>query len=170
MYYGSQTWGQGNQSTKNKIQIIQNKAVRKITFSKHDDDVNSIYRNLKILKFVDYLHVQNCLFMHKFETGELPNSFKTKFRYASEKHQHNTRSGQLSLLEILVDPCCCCWSLLLILVDPCWSPCWRSLLEIPTIFTQTFGKLSIKYQCIQDYNNLKKCFLKLLSLNFLTTP
>ena len=52
---------------RNNIQKLQNRAFRKITFKKLHDPVNPFYEDLKIVKFKDLLHLQNCLFVSKIE-------------------------------------------------------------------------------------------------------
>ena len=63
LQYGAQLWGQGNCVNQNNIQNLQNRALRKITFKKFHDPVNPLYKDLKILKFKDLLHLPNCLFV-----------------------------------------------------------------------------------------------------------
>ena len=67
LQYGAQLWGQGNCVNQNNIQNLQNRALRKITFKKLHDPVNPFYEDLKILKFKDLLHLQNCLFVSQIE-------------------------------------------------------------------------------------------------------
>ena len=54
--------GQGNCVNQNNIKNHQNKTLRKITFKKFHDPANSLYNYLKIYKFKDLLHLQNCLY------------------------------------------------------------------------------------------------------------
>ena len=66
--------------------------------------------------------------MHSFVRDELPTSFKQHFTYINDKHGHGTRGANLQLLDM------------------------------PRTSTRAYGTLSIKTQCIQDWNNLKRLF------------
>ena len=73
---GSQLWGHTNLTNQNKIQKLQNRALRKILFKKQQDSIRQYYKELQILKFPDLLYLQNCLFMSQIETTQkLANSF-----------------------------------------------------------------------------------------------
>ena len=69
MTYGSQIWGQSNHIIINKIQCLQNRALKKISFWK--GNTNTLYKNLNMLKFIDITHLQNCIFMHSFVRDKL---------------------------------------------------------------------------------------------------
>ena len=72
------TLGQGNCVNQNNIQNLQTWALRKITFKKFHDPVNPLYKDLKILKFKDLLHLQTCLFVLQIEQNQTPaKSFVT---------------------------------------------------------------------------------------------
>ena len=131
MIYGCQVYAQSNTTIKNKVQLLQNKALRKITFSNLGTPMNNIYKNFKILKFDDYIHLQNCLFMHKFTTHELPKTFNNHFKLLKNRHNHNTRAAE------------------------------SNMINVPLVNTHKYGTLSIKNQCIQDWNNLKRMFPKI---------
>ena len=67
LQYGAHLWGQGNCVNQNNMQNLQNRALREITFKKSHYPVYPSYKDLKILKFKDLLHLQNCLFVLKIE-------------------------------------------------------------------------------------------------------
>ena len=76
LLYGSQLWGHTNLTNQNKIQKLQNRALRKILFKKQQDSISQYYKELQILKFPDLLYLQNCFFMSQIETTQkLANSF-----------------------------------------------------------------------------------------------
>ena len=77
LLYGSQIWGQKNLKTHTTFQALQNCALKKITFQKRRDSATCIYKDLKILKFRDYITQQNCLFVFSIEQNpQLLSSFK----------------------------------------------------------------------------------------------
>ena len=53
--------------SQNEIQVMQNRALRKISFKKLHDPTAQLYKDLKLLKFCDIFHLQNCLFMNQIE-------------------------------------------------------------------------------------------------------
>ena len=90
LQYGAQLWGQGNCVNQNNIQNLQNRALRKITFKKLHDPVNPFYEDLKILKFKDLLHLQNCLFVSQIEENQtLGKSFAT-LKHCGDNHNYQT--------------------------------------------------------------------------------
>jgi len=121
--YGIQIWSQNSQTIRTKIQNFQNRAIRKITFSNSNCDMDSLYKDLKILKFSDLIYVQNCIFMSRVENDLMPENYKSKFSYRNEVHNHDTRAAS------------------------------RGLFNIPNVNTHRFGSLSTTYRCIHDWNN-----------------
>ena len=131
LQYGAQLWGQANKESQNKIQVIQNRALRKISFKKLHDPTAQLYKDLKLLKFCDIVHLQNCLFMNQIEQNEkLAKSF-SELKYCGYNHNYQTRSVT------------------------------RKLLNIPCVKTDAYGTQSAKYHCIIDWNNFKKTFSNL---------
>ena len=47
-----------------------------------------IFKELKVLKFQDMVRVQNCLFVHDFLNGNLPNSFENTFSKVESTHKN----------------------------------------------------------------------------------
>ena len=84
IYYGmfssiltccSQIWGQNNNIV-NKLQILQNKALRRINFQSNQASASVLYKNCKILKLRDHVNLQNFLFAHDSIKNNLPNSLR----------------------------------------------------------------------------------------------
>ena len=63
LHYGAQLWEQINTVNQKQIEILESRAVRKITFEKYFDRIDPLYRELNVLKFGDIVHLQKCLFM-----------------------------------------------------------------------------------------------------------
>ena len=81
------------------MQNIQNRALRKITFKKFHDPVNPLYKDLKILKFKDLLHLQNCLFVLQIEQNQtLAKSFVT-LKHCGDNHNYQTRASTKRILD-----------------------------------------------------------------------
>ena len=80
MTYACQIWGQSNTYITNKIQSLQNRALKKISFADFNSSVNLIFKKLKMLKFEDLIHLQNCIFMHSFENNNIPEIFQSQIK------------------------------------------------------------------------------------------
>ena len=90
LIYSCQIWGQ-NQSILNKIQPLQDKALRIINFKPDNFDTAELYKKDKILKISDYIKLLNCLFVRDVLTGSSIPPFQTYFTNSENIHQHNTR-------------------------------------------------------------------------------
>ena len=90
LMYACQIWGQ-NQSILNKIQPLQDKALRIINFKPNNFDTAELYKRDKILKISDYIKLLNCLFVRDVLTGSSIPAFQTYFTKSENIHQHNTR-------------------------------------------------------------------------------
>ena len=99
LQYGAQLWGQENCANPNNIQKLQNRALRKITFKKLHDPVNPFYEDLKILKFKDLLHLENCLFVSQIEENQTPGKSFATLKHCGDNHSYQTRATT----EIILD-------------------------------------------------------------------
>ena len=132
LLHGSQLWGNTNLTNQNKIQKLQNRALRKILFKKQQDSIRQYYKELQILKFLDLLYLQKCLFMSQIETNKkLANSF-ADLKHCSDSHNYQTKSKT------------------------------KGLLEIPLLNTQIYDTQSVKYNYIKDWNNFRSNFPNIL--------
>ena len=63
MIYGCQIWGQINNTHTEKIFKLQNRALRIIQFSGLQDEVDPLYKTMKILKLDDHTYRIAYLYM-----------------------------------------------------------------------------------------------------------
>ena len=104
MVYGCQVFGQTENKFVKKIQVLQNNALRLITFAdSFRDHVSHIFKKLNILKFRDYVSLQNLLFIHDYFNGNLPECFNGYLTLLQDAHRHATRN---SLSSHIVVPLC----------------------------------------------------------------
>ena len=88
LMYGCQVWTQKLLSVSNKISKLQKKATE------------PLFKQLGILKFDDNIFLQNCIFVHDFLKGNLPNSFDSCFTRVSENHPIKTKRANQGMLQI----------------------------------------------------------------------
>ena len=91
--------GQRNLKTQTTFQTLQNRALKKITFKKRKDSATCIYKDLKILKFRDFLcfHLNKilkyCLLL-KFFTVDTPTTIN---KISNQKYVRYTLLTNLHL-------------------------------------------------------------------------
>ena len=99
LLYGAQLWGQTNLANQNSIQVLQNRAIRKICFKKRNEPVSEHFKKIGILKFHDLMKLQNCLFICQLEQDEqLAKSFPA-LKHCGDNHNYQTRSTTKRLLD-----------------------------------------------------------------------
>ena len=82
-----------------KIQTIQNNAVRIISFAEFNAETDHLYNNHNILKIHDQITLQNCLFVHDYLNNRLPSSFNNTFCKTSQIHSNETRNATAGSLH-----------------------------------------------------------------------
>ena len=71
LMYGSLIWGQHNRIV-NRLQIIQNKAIRYMNFKPKQTSATPLFKSSGILNLKDFITLQNCLFAHDHINRNLP--------------------------------------------------------------------------------------------------
>ena len=75
LLHGSHLYSQSKIISQSKIKTLESKALKNF-FKKQQDSVSHKYKELKILKFLDLLLLQNCLFISQIEPKQrLANHF-----------------------------------------------------------------------------------------------
>ena len=87
--YGLLGWGTASDSELSKIKVLQNRAVRFITFSSFRGKVAPLYSKLRILPLVDHLLLQRASFMHSLHFKSLP--FALSAYCHQPQHRYSTR-------------------------------------------------------------------------------
>jgi hypothetical protein len=127
MIYGCQTWGLTENKYTKKIQTLQNRALRLITFADSPTSpyqhMAPIYKDLKLLKFRDLVTLKNLLFVHDYFNNNLPESFAGYFTRTGDLHPHNTRNAS------------------------------QGHLYVPATDSVRYGRKSFKLQAILSWNN-----------------
>ena len=128
LLYGAQLWGQTNLVNQNSIQVLQNCAIRKICFKKPNKAVSGDFKKFGMLKFHDFIKLQNCILICQLEQDEQLAKTFPDLKYCGDNHNYQTRSTT------------------------------KRLLDTPLLNTDTYGMQSTKYNCIADWNSFRKTF------------
>ena len=87
--YGSLGWGTSSEQHISRIRVLQNRAIRFITFSPFRSPVAPLYSMLKILPFDEQFFLQKTIFMHSLHYRNLPLTLST---YCTQpEHRYSTR-------------------------------------------------------------------------------
>ena len=83
-----------------KISILQRKAMRIISISDFNKHATSLFSKKKILKCIDFIQMQNCIFVNKSGSGSLHSLFSQTYLFANDHHNYNTKFASDGLLKI----------------------------------------------------------------------
>ena len=123
MSYCCQIWGKIGNHHLNKILSLQRSALRIINFLPFRSDVSNCFLESNIVSFNDLVKKTNILFVYDSLKKNLPPSISDYFTLCSDVHSYNTRNTQLGKLHV------------------------------PKFNSIKFGKNSIRYQCVSEWNN-----------------
>ena len=131
LLYGAQLWGQTNLANQNSIQVLQNRAIRKICFKKPTKAVSGDFKKFGILKFHDLIKLQNCLFICQLEQDEQLAKTFPALKHCGDNHNYQTKFTS------------------------------KRLLDTPVLNTDTNGMQFTKCSFMADWNSFRKTFKNL---------
>ena len=73
--------------------------MRIMTFSDYKAHSEPLFKQVEILKFMDSLSIQNCVFVYDYLHGNLPNSFTETFKRIEDSHGTQTRQACTGMLK-----------------------------------------------------------------------
>ena len=121
--YGSLIWGQKGSPNRVQIESLQKSAIRIMSFSPFRSHTASLFPELAILKFKDHITLMDCMLVYDHIHNNLPPAISNLFKKTSEVHFYPTRNNE------------------------------HGKLSIPIIKTSKYGKYSIVYQCVMNWNS-----------------
>ena len=163
MTYGCQIWGQSFSNTHiNKIQKLQNNALRLITFApNHRDHITPLYADQNILKIKDLISLKNMFLIHDFFKGKLPTTFNGFYSL----QQNPEKEPPLDLRVIKPPSRFNEYDLTDSDIIPHIQHEYRfrnvimdGQLTVPSYKSAKYGRNSIKISSILCWNNIKKSF------------
>ena len=90
LQYSITAWGTCSSTIFNKLQKIQDRIIRYMTFSPPHTILDSKYKHLKILKVHEILFYETAKFMHRVHKNQMPLAFHDYFQVIA--HSYNTRT------------------------------------------------------------------------------
>ena len=91
-----------NNTQLNAIQKLQNKAMK--LAEPRQNNIETVYKKLKVLKVKEILRIENCKMAHKLEHNNLPGKLASLFnmdnvgKSLKKEHKYNTRTKNISNL------------------------------------------------------------------------
>ena len=87
--YGILGWGTASEKNLSRLRVLQNRAIRFITFSSFRTSVAPLYSLLKVLPLKEQFFLQKSIFMHSLHIKSLP--FTLSFYCHLPEHRYSTR-------------------------------------------------------------------------------
>ena len=93
LQYAILCWGTTTQTNLNRLQVLQNRAVRNMFKAPRFFRLDNYFLNYRFLKVQDLHNLEIAKFMHGHHNNLLPVCFSDFFQERSETHNYNTRSS-----------------------------------------------------------------------------
>ena len=133
MTYGCNLWGLTSEENISKIEVLQRKCVRIMTFAPYNSHSNELFMELSLLKVRDLISLSQLKIVYDFQNSCLPSDLMSLFQYSTDVHSTHRE------LNCTVN----------------------NLLYVPKAKTSTYGLQSIRYQCPKLWNKFfKKGFIQ----------
>ena len=128
MTYGCNLWGLSSEENISKIEVLQRKCVRIMSFAAFNSHSNDMFIALGLVKVRDLISLNQLKLVYDFHNNHLPSDLMPLFKLSSDVH---TKSRELNSTI-------------------------NRLLYIPAVKTSTYGLDSIRYQCPKLWNSMFK--------------
>ena len=86
--YGCNIWGLTSEENLNKMEILQRKCIRIMTFSDFRSHTNHLFIKLKILKVRDVIKSHQLKLVYEFLNNTLPTDLQSLFTLSSDVHNY----------------------------------------------------------------------------------
>ena len=93
LQYSITAWGTCSSTLLNKLQTLQNRIVRYMTFSPPHSNLDLKYKALKILKVNELHFYETAKFMHRIYHNQMPLAFQDYFQVIAHSYNTRTRSN-----------------------------------------------------------------------------
>ena len=127
LIYGCNTWGLTTEENISKIEVLQRKCIRILTFSDFNAHTDDIFKDLKLLKVRDIIKMQQLKVAYDFLNNSLPIELMSLFTRSNDVHPDFELNSSIN-----------------------------NLLYIPRVITTTYGIKSVRYHCAKLWNDYFK--------------
>ena len=93
LQYGISAWSNCSSTMLNKLQSMQNKIIRCMTFSQPHSNIDTHYTRLKILKISELKFYETAKFMHSVYNNRMPLAFQDYFQEIDHTYETRTRTN-----------------------------------------------------------------------------
>ena len=90
LIYGCNLWGLTSEENINKIEVLQKKCIRIMTFSDFNSHTNQLFIDLKLLKVRDIIKSQQLKLAFEFYKHLLPTNIQGLFKLDRDIHHYGT--------------------------------------------------------------------------------
>ena len=126
--YGCNLWGFTSEENICKLEVLQNKCVRIMTFAPFNSSTNDIFIELGLVKVRELISLNQLKLVYDFTVNNLPSDLMNLFNFCSEIHS----------------------------VPRELNSTVNKLIYIPRVKTTTYGIDSIRYHCATLWNKYFK--------------
>ena len=95
--YCSVVWGNCSKNLSSKLQKLQNRAARVLTFSNYDCSTSELFQNLKWSKLVHQRAVSKAIMMHSIVNNTAPEYLTSRFVRRCDLTSYNLRENEYKL-------------------------------------------------------------------------
>ena len=96
--YCNVVWGNGSKNLSSKLQRLQNRAARVITFSNYDCSTSELFQNLKWSKLVHQSAVSKAIMMHSIVNNTAPEDLSSRFVRRCALTSYNLSENEYKLV------------------------------------------------------------------------
>lgn len=98
--YGLLNWGRAYETHLKPLNVLQNKAIKYMTYSNQRTHSKPLYKRLAILPIIELHKFEILKFMHKYQHDKLPSTFSNLLQPLSNIHKHDTRQKSTQVYHI----------------------------------------------------------------------
>ena len=128
LIYGCSVWGLTSEVNLKKVEVLQNKCARIITFADFRSHANPLFIDLKLVKVRDIIKSQQLKLAYDFYNNSFPVDLHKLFNYSKNVHTTNVELNSDRKIYL-------------------FKPCMK---------TVTYGLGSIRYRCADLWNSIFK--------------
>ena len=96
--YAAQIWALCDNTTTHRIQVLQNTAIRLMTFNGPRVSATPLLANFELLNVFDQVKVMNIAYLHRYFNANLPTESLQSLKFEKTQHPTETRDKFIELI------------------------------------------------------------------------